>query len=166
MITILSLLEGRTDNYIVSRLIRAFNMDILKENLKNIYMNYVEFYGPSYYNNDIFDHTKHNENYNFSSSNNPQDKNPEYYSVIIETGFMIYNLIKTFSETTDLETQQIIAEELETLSYSKTQEKPSIFTNKTKRTYTDLSTEGHQQSILTYNYNSYSKKFEKNNKNL
>ena len=74
MITIISLLEGRTDNYIITRMIRAFNIAIFKENLASIYISYFELYGKKgkeYYQNEIFEHYKDDVDYDYDSENNP-----------------------------------------------------------------------------------------------
>ncbi|CAG9321846.1 unnamed protein product [Blepharisma stoltei] len=111
MITILSLLEGREDNYVMSRLIRAFNIEIFKENLMSIYANYIRLYKGQLYDYAIFNHHMKNEEYQFGVVN-AQDTNPEYFRVIIETGFMIYHLMKYFQDNDDPENQEIIDEEL------------------------------------------------------
>ena len=48
MITVLSLLEGRNDNYNLTKMIRAFPLDILKANVVNIYKGYKELYEDYY----------------------------------------------------------------------------------------------------------------------
>lgn len=151
MITILSLLEGRKDDYVLTRLIRTFNIEILKENLKSIYMSYVKQYSSKYYDNDIFNHIKDNENYVFGSNDNEQDKNSGFYSLVIETGFMIYQLIKIFMESEDPESQEIIAGELEQLQkYKELGELNKHSKHNIKSV--EFSDEAINQAILNYNY--------------
>ena len=72
MITIISLLEGRTDNYIITRMIRAFNIAIFKENLASIYISYTELYqkkGKDFYDKEIFKHFKYNDDYDYDAEN-------------------------------------------------------------------------------------------------
>lgn len=73
MITIHSLLEGRNDNYIVNRMIRAFNIELFKENLTNIYEGFIGYYGHPIYDFDIFNHHINNDDYEFGSGYNKQD---------------------------------------------------------------------------------------------
>lgn len=112
MITILSLLEGRNDNYVISRLIRAFNLEIFKENLMSIYDGYIKFYKNVVYDHHIFCHHSSNEDYEFGNPRNPQDLKPEYYTVIIEVGFMIFHLMKTFQDNDDPENREMLEDEL------------------------------------------------------
>jgi hypothetical protein len=113
MITILSLLEGRTDNYVITRMIRAFNIAIFKENLHSIYLSYTELYGKKHYGNDIFNHFEKNSKYDPEpGAMNYQDVNTLYYVCIIETGFMIYHLMRYFQDNDDPENREIIADEL------------------------------------------------------
>ncbi|CAG9323264.1 unnamed protein product [Blepharisma stoltei] len=98
MITILALLEARNDNYVISRLIRAFHTELLKENLISIFKNYVELYGIDHYDYDIFNHTAENEEYE-SFGVRKQDQDPKYYTLVIEVGMMIYQLMKMFRDS-------------------------------------------------------------------
>ena len=108
MITILSLLEGRTDNYIITRMARAINPEILKENLLSVYSLHCEVHGADYYEEGIFNHHEDNEAYNITSSENPQDLNPEYYKAIIEIGFMVYFLVKYFQSNEHPESKEFL----------------------------------------------------------
>lgn len=112
MITILSLLEGRDDNYVISRLIRAFNIEIFKENLMSIYECHIRLYQKPVYDYEVFNHYVDNSKYQFGKSDNKQDLNPDFYRVIIEVGFMIYHLMKYFQDNDDPENREIIDEEL------------------------------------------------------
>ena len=56
MTTVLSLLEGRTDNYNLTKMLRAFPLDILKANLVNIHNAYKELYSDGYYGSKLFHH--------------------------------------------------------------------------------------------------------------
>ncbi|CAG9317756.1 unnamed protein product [Blepharisma stoltei] len=112
MITLLSLLEGRNDNYVISRIIRAFNVEIFKENLISIYDGYTKLYKKVTYTDQIFSHHAKNDKYQFGFPDNPQDKNPEYFTVIIEVGFMIFHLMKSFHDNDDPENREVVEEEL------------------------------------------------------
>ncbi|CAG9314463.1 unnamed protein product [Blepharisma stoltei] len=112
MIAIHSLLEGREDNYVISRLIRATDMEVFKENLRSIYHNFIKYYKKPLYDYTIFNHYLKNGEYQLGSSDNPQDRNPDYFRVIIETGFMIYHLMRYFQDNGDPEVQEKISEEL------------------------------------------------------
>jgi hypothetical protein len=104
MITIHALLEGGTDSYIITRLIRALNIDMLKENLVNIYKAYKNKYGGNYYENDVFNHfisqrkvQKIRNIKTVKSSSRP----------IIELGFLIYFLLRHFHDNEDPENSEI-----------------------------------------------------------
>lgn len=113
LITILSLFEGRIDSFVATRIIRALNIEVLQENLKNIYMNYQDFYEwQEHYDFDLFQHIEKNEDYDFSISSNSQDENPKYYSLVIENGFLVLHLLKTLQDTDDPDCQEALACEL------------------------------------------------------
>ena len=112
MITLLSLLEGRKDSFAITRLIRALNIEVLKENLVSMFTSYTEFYGGDFYDKEVFNHFLDNENYDFHSAENNQDLNPKYYQTIIEVGFMIYHLMKYFNDSDEPENKEIIENEL------------------------------------------------------
>lgn len=113
LITILSLFEGRKDTFAATRIIRVLNIEALQENIKNIYMNYQDCYKwKDYYDYDLFKHIKTNENYDFAISNNPQDENPNYYSLVIENGFLVLHLLKTLLDSNDPDCQEILSCEL------------------------------------------------------
>ena len=152
MITILSLIEGRTDTYVLTRLTRAFNLEILKENLKSIFIGYIGLYKSNYYNNNIFNHTSKNDQYIFGIDTNKQDLKPAKYSLVIETGFMIYHLLKIFMESEDPESQEIIAMELEQLYHLKEQEELLKIPPNIKKAYADLSDEAIRSTISSIKY--------------
>ena len=152
MITVLSLMEGRTDNYIVTRLIRSFNLEILKENLKSIFIDYVRMYGADFYDFEIFDHIKGNEDYVYGSDENKQDKEPKYYSLVIENGFMIYHLLKTFMENDDPESQEIIAGELDQLQKFREDEDMKFFSKHVRSKKSEYSALAIKDAVDNYKY--------------
>jgi inositol 1,4,5-triphosphate receptor type 1/inositol 1,4,5-triphosphate receptor type 3 len=81
-------------------------------NLTGIYNNFCTQYSSSYYERKIFNHFDTNDQYDFSSSLNPQDLNPKYYSLIIETGFLIFHLLRAFYDNEDPENRRIVEYEL------------------------------------------------------
>ena len=111
MITMQSLLEGQVDNYIITRMIRALNIEIFKENLISIYISYIDGYQKGYYDYPLFMHYEHNDNYIYGEVND-QDKYPEKYQFIIEVGFLIYHLMSCFKDNDDPENKAIIENEL------------------------------------------------------
>lgn len=115
MITIQSLLEGQLDNYVITRLIRALNIEIFKENLISLYLIYLEQYSKGYYDYQLFCHYDGNDEYIFGQVNE-QDKTPEKYQFIIETGFLIYHLMCCYKDNDDPENKAIIENELPELS--------------------------------------------------
>ena len=166
MITVHSLMEGRTDNYIVTRLIRSLNLEILKENLKNIYIAYAEKKGPKYYDKDIFDHIKGNEDYIFGREDNKQDKEPDHYLLVIENGFMIYHLLKTFIENDDPESQEIIAGELDQLQKFKEEDDLKYFSKGLPKKNTEISEENIIAAIKDYKYHYDNVEYEKNKETI
>lgn len=115
LITIISLFEGRKDNFVNTWVIRTLNLEILQENIKKVYFNYLEFYGEQVFHHCIFNHTKGNDSYDFDNQNNPQDKDPKYYTVVVENGFLVYHLIKILQEGADSEQLETLTIELSTL---------------------------------------------------
>ena len=111
MITIQSLLEGQIDAYVITRMIRALNIEIFKENLLSLYISYLETNKKGYYDYPLFGHSDENDDYIYGEENN-QDKSPEYYQFIIETGFLIYHLMCCFKDNNDPENKAIIENEL------------------------------------------------------
>ena len=109
--TLLSLLEGQTDNYIIIRMVRAFNLQVFKESLVSIFRMYL-IIKPNNYNKDLFNHFKNNKKYNFASKVNPQLSDTEYYTFIIENGFLIYHLLNHFDSINDEEVKKLISTEL------------------------------------------------------
>lgn len=85
---IMNSLEGRDDNYHIAKMIRIFSFELLEENLVNVYSNYVRYYGKKVYNSDVFKH------YALDTI-----KIEDYHRIVIETGFMIYELIQHFHDT-------------------------------------------------------------------
>ena len=113
MISIQSLLEGQIDNYVITRMIRALNIEIFKENLISFYLSYLNTYNKGYYDYDLFGHYGGNDDYNFGEDN-PQDgeARSSYYQFIIEVGFLIYHLMCCFKDNDDPENKAIIENEL------------------------------------------------------
>lgn len=123
MITTFSLLEGRDDNYVITRMIRAFSMEVLKANLIGIYDNYCRQYKAGYYERKLFNHFEENIHYDFNSTKNPQDTNPRHFSLIIETGFLIFHMMRAFYDNEDPENRRIIEYELPELVNEETETK-------------------------------------------
>lgn len=115
-ITLLALFEGETDNYIITRMARTFNIQILKENLLSIYKAYIRLYKPGFYEEELFNHFQGNESYNFNSKANKQDLEPEKSTFIIETGFLISFLMYHFNNIQDPEIKKIISNEIPEIS--------------------------------------------------
>ena len=115
LITIISLFEGRKDNFVNTWVIRTLNLEILQENIKKVYFNYLDFYGEQVFHHCIFNHTIGNDSYDFDSQNNPQDKDPKYYTVVVENGFLVYHLLKILQEGADSEQLETLTIELSTL---------------------------------------------------
>lgn len=111
MITIQSLLEGQIDNYVITRMIRALNIEIFKENLISLYLSYLDNYHKSYYDYSLFQHYDENDDFQYGQVSK-QDTKPGYYQFIIETGFMIYHLMCYFKDNDDPENKAIIENEL------------------------------------------------------
>ena len=111
LITLHGLLEGQNDNYVVMRMIRAFNMQIFKENLISSYLSYVELYPTQPYEDFLFEHFKENSEYRFYSDCSEQDTSPKYYKAVIEIGFMVYHLVNYFAQVEDAEIKKGILTE-------------------------------------------------------
>ena len=110
LITVLSLFEGRKDNLVRTRTIRAINIEILKENLKFVYSQYLTYYRDNEYDEEMFNHFQDNEDY---------DDNTDRYKrvdgkrmLIIENGFLVYHLLKTLQDTDDIEILETLATEM------------------------------------------------------
>lgn len=113
MITIQSLLEGQVDNYIITRMIRALNIEIFKENLISLYISYLTLYNKGYYDYDIFKHYEGNDDYIYGDENKQDiEGNKEYFQFIVEVGFLIYHLMCCFKDNDDPENKAIIENEL------------------------------------------------------
>lgn len=115
MITIQSLLEGQIDNYVITRMIRALNIEIFKENLISIYLSYISMYNKGYYDYPLFMHYEGNDEYAYGEVND-QDTNSEKYQFIIEVGFLIYHVMSCFKDNDDPENKAIIENELPELT--------------------------------------------------
>ena len=111
LVTVLSLLEGQTGNYVITRMIRSLNLEILKENIISFYFSFVEMYPRDYYDHPLFNHFESNDKYNPNKKSN-YENNPEYYQLIIEVGFMVYHLLCYFKDNEDPENKKIIKNEL------------------------------------------------------
>lgn len=111
LVTLHSLLEGQTGNYVITRMIRSLSLEILKENILSFYFSYTEQYKKDYYDYDIFGHYEKNEKYH---PENPeiQEDNPEFYQNIIEVGFLVYHLMSHFKDNDDPDNKRIIKNEL------------------------------------------------------
>ena len=96
-------MEGRNDNYVVTRLLRMINMQVIKENIFSQYKRFVEFYDrPNFYSSEIFNHFKNN--YKFDYENEEMYKNDKsYYVLNIEIIFLLFYLLKYFSYVEDSE---------------------------------------------------------------
>lgn len=92
LITMLSLLEGNMDKYIISRIIRSTNMEILKLNLKQVYLNYKKQFGNEYSDSSFAKNEKNVENI-----------------FILEFGFMVYHLMRIFQENATEENRDIVS---------------------------------------------------------
>lgn len=89
-ITLLSLLEARTSNDIVIRLIKSLNLDMLKRNIVDIFHMFQKNYKEDYC-QEIFLH------FNVDPETETE-ADIEYSSFIIETGFNLYVLFSIFVE--------------------------------------------------------------------
>lgn len=123
LITIISLFEGRKDEIVSTRIVRSLNLQIFKENIKNLYFNHKsshKAFSNSYkefgYNYDIFNHISENENYDFDCESNPQDEKPNYYCLVIEIGFLIYHIIRTLQDGNDPENLETLNNDLKNFS--------------------------------------------------
>ena len=111
LIALLSCLEGQTGNYIITRMIRSLNIEILKENMTSFYYSYTEMYPKNYYDYDLFNHSELNYKYHPSRSAE-QDENPGYFELIIEVGFLIFHLMCHFKDDDDPDNKRIVKNEL------------------------------------------------------
>jgi len=116
LITVHSLMEGRTDSSIITRIIRAINLEILKENLVGIYVGYEREFTSATQDLSLFGRAEKSRKYDFTRSDNEQDLHPGRYEVVLENGFFIYHLMRKFQDTDDPENKQLINEELPKLS--------------------------------------------------
>jgi len=89
-VTLISLLEARVDNEIVSRMIKSLHQDILKRNIVDIYHMYEEV-GMKKYTPEIFLHFDEKVDENEPDS-------LERASFIIETGFNLYIILSNYME--------------------------------------------------------------------
>ena len=123
LITLLSCLEGQTGSYVITRMIRSLNIEILKENIMSFYFSYTEMYPAGYYDHDLFDHHEENDDFHPEKNLSQYDKNPEYYQLIIEVGFLVYHLMCHFKDNDDPENKRIVENDLPDLLDQKETEK-------------------------------------------
>lgn len=112
MITLHSLLEGRTDSTVVTPMIRKLHLELLRTNLLSYYENYESRNKPGHYFKDLFGHDENNEDYDFERQNNPQDLDPQNYQIIIECPFLIYHLIRKFRDLDSTKNKESFQEDL------------------------------------------------------
>lgn len=129
LITLIALLEGRTDNYVIIRMVRAFNIQLFKQNLISVYSTYVDLYPERPYNRMLFNHFEGNDKYKFNSNDNPQDKKPKEFTMIIEIGFMIFHLLSYFNLIDDAEIKRAITSEFPQLANQKVNINSGILNN-------------------------------------
>ena len=134
LITIISLFEGRKDSTPSTRIIRSLNLEILQENIKNVYLNFKRYYKESSFHDEIFNHIKDNDKYDFDIQNNPQDINHKYFTIVIENGFLVYHLIKMLQDSDDPENKETLTNELSQLFLVEETNRASIWTMKRKKT--------------------------------
>ena len=89
-VTLISLLEARIDNEIVSRMMKSLHQDILKRNIVDIYHMYEEV-GMKKYTPEIFLHFDEEVDENELDS-------LERAAFIIETGFNLYIILSNYME--------------------------------------------------------------------
>ena len=116
LITVHSLMEGRIDSVIVTRVIRAINLEILKENIVSFYVGYERECTSELTDMKFFGRAEASKKYDFTRDDNPQDTHPRRYTVIMENAFFIYHLMRKFQDTDDPENKQLINEELPKLN--------------------------------------------------
>ena len=110
MILVISLVELKTDNTVIKKIMRSLPLEILKKNLQRIYKRHKKLYGNKYvkeslkhviiifYNIFFFQKFTQN-NIQFDAEPVENDQRPqEYYEAILETGFNIYFLILNYLE--------------------------------------------------------------------
>lgn len=118
---LMALLEGQTDNYIIIRMARAFNLLIFKENILSVFKMYLDMNKSEEYNEKLFNHFEQNQGYIFNSKKNPQDENSKYYTFVIENGFLVYYLLNLFYSIEDDEVQKMLFLDLPELCERKRQ---------------------------------------------
>lgn len=91
-ITLLSLLEINSDDYIISLMARSFSKNVFQENLNSIYLAFIETNNTEEYKEEIFKHYKDNDSFKFEDRKHPQDDRENYYLSVIELGFNLYHL--------------------------------------------------------------------------
>ena len=102
LVTLHSLIEGNRDKYIISQIIRTMNMNILKDNLLNIYINYKKEF---------------KDKYSSESFKTKESKADNIF--IIELGFLIYHLMRIFQESSTEENKEIVSNILPELEIDK-----------------------------------------------
>jgi len=89
LILVNSLLEMRTSDAVVKRIMRSLPFKILKNNIMQIFKRYRAMYGNKYI----------EECLGHAEGDPKEDKeSPEYYELIIETGFYLFFLISSYVE--------------------------------------------------------------------
>lgn len=106
LITILALLEGRTDSYIVVRVFRAFNLLLFKKNLVGIYLLFIQNNDKENFKEDIFGNLKQMDDLDEDSKN---------YRAAIKTGFLILQLLNNFKQIDDTEIVRLMTTDLKQL---------------------------------------------------
>lgn len=113
MITVMGLLEGQSDNFILLRMVRTFNLLVFRENLLSIYIkNYKISCKNDGYTKELFDQFKNNEKYKPNKNENCDDKPLGKYDFIIEVGFHIYFLLKHFADLDDKEIKNMLKNDI------------------------------------------------------
>ena len=112
MITLMGLLEGRIDSYILVRMARTFNLQIFRQNIISIYENYTENFKNIKYSKELFNHFIKNNSYDFNNDKNEQDQDPQKFTFIIEVGFLIYFLLKYFINIEDPEIKKLLENDI------------------------------------------------------
>jgi hypothetical protein len=117
LITIISLFEGRKDALVSTRIIRTLSLEILQENIRDVYVNFKKYSKETSFHYNIFNHIVNNHLYDFDIQNNPQDKDPQFFTIVIENGFLIYHLIKMLQDSDDPENKETLNNELSQLIF-------------------------------------------------
>lgn len=111
IITLLALLEGQDDNYVVTRMVRAFNIQVFRENLISVYSLYIKLYPNRPYDSFLFGHFENSADSKSEKLVKHEEKSNEYYRVIIENGFMILHLMHYFAQADAPEITKVLMTE-------------------------------------------------------